>query len=83
MSDIKPTKVEPDDLVPDPTVFKEFGITPMTGWRWDHDPVLVELGWPPPIRIRKRKFRSRKRLESFKKKMLQLALEQRRQLESA
>jgi hypothetical protein len=27
-----------DEFVPDPKVCKEFGITAMTLWRWDHDP---------------------------------------------
>jgi hypothetical protein len=40
--------VAPDELVPDPQIFKEFGITSMTGWRWDHDPKMAELGWPAP-----------------------------------
>jgi hypothetical protein len=62
------------DLVPDPVVFKEFGITPMTGWRWDHDPALIDLGWPPPLVIRKRKFRVRSQLEAFKARMLARAL---------
>ena len=48
-----------DTLVPDPQVQKEFGVTAMSIWRWDRDPELIKLGWPPPIRIRSRKFRSR------------------------
>jgi hypothetical protein len=35
-----------DDLVPDPKVILEFGVTAMTLWRWDQDP---ELGFPPPM----------------------------------
>ena len=46
------TADERDDLVPDPVVWREFGVTSMTGWRWDRDPELIALGWPPPIRIR-------------------------------
>jgi len=56
----------PDEFVPDPQVLAEFGITAMTAWRWDHDPELAELGWPPPIKIRSRNFRSRRHLERFK-----------------
>jgi hypothetical protein len=63
--------------VPDPEVFAEFGITHMTGWRWDHDRALIALGWPPPVKIRQRKFRSRKQLEEFKQNMLHQALQQR------
>jgi hypothetical protein len=38
------------ELVPDPQVCREFQITSMTLWRWDHDP---DLKFPPPIRIRR------------------------------
>ena len=63
-----------DTLVPDPQVQKEFGVTAMSIWRWDRDPELIKLGWPPPIRIRSRKFRSRIALENFKRVMARRAL---------
>ena len=66
-----------DTLVPDPQVQKEFGVTAMSIWRWDRDPELIKLGWPPPIRIRSRKFRSRIALENFKRVMARRAIEQR------
>ena len=66
-----------DTLVPDPQVQKEFGVTAMSIWRWDRDPELIKLGWPPPIRIRSRKFRSRIALENFKGVMARRAIEQR------
>ena len=44
---------------------------------WDRDPELIKLGWPPPIRIRSRKFRSRIALENFKRVMARRAIEQR------
>ena len=68
---------EPDELVPDPIVCREFNISAMTLWRWDHDPELAALGLPPPVVIRKRKFRVRRQLESFKQRMLRRAIEQR------
>jgi hypothetical protein len=49
----------------------------MTLWRWDHDQELVALGLPPPVTIRKRKFRSRNRLEDFKKRMFEKAIRER------
>ena len=68
----------PDEFVADPKVAKEFGVTLMTLWRWDHDPVKSALGWPPPVRTgtakNTRKFRSRKQLEQFKAILLQRAL---------
>ena len=68
---------EPDELVPDPIVCREFNISAMTLWRWDHDPELAALGLPPPVIIRKRKFRVRRHLKSFKQYMLRRAIEQR------
>ena len=66
-----------DTFVPDPQVQKELGVTAMSIWRWDRDPELIKLGWPPPIRIRSRKFRSRIALENFKRVMARRAIEQR------
>jgi hypothetical protein len=56
-----------DDLVPDPAVGKELGIGRMAMWRWTHDP---NLGFPAPIKIRGRNFRSRRALEEFKRRMI-------------
>jgi predicted DNA-binding transcriptional regulator AlpA len=61
-----------DELIPDPQVLREFNISAMTLWRWDHDP---DLDFPPPIKIRRRKFRSRQALDEFK--MTRRAIEQR------
>ena len=63
-----------DELVPDPLVAQEFNITLMTLWRWTKDP---ELGFPPPVKIRKRNFRSRKKLDTFKQRLMRDALAQR------
>jgi predicted DNA-binding transcriptional regulator AlpA len=65
---------EKDEFVPDPQVWREFGITSMTGWRWDHD---SELDFPPSIKIGRRNYRSRRQLEKFKQCMLQKALARR------
>lgn len=73
---VKPAN-SPDEFVPDPQVFAEFGISAMTGWRWDHDAELVELGWPPPIKIRSRNFRSRRALDKFKARLVRRAIEER------
>ena len=63
-----------DDLVPDPQVWREFGITAMTGYRWSHDP---DLGFPPAIKIRTRNFRSRKALDVFKERLVTEAIAKR------
>jgi hypothetical protein len=74
----KPATKEVGELVPDPKVFQEFDISAMTGYRWDHSEELIALGWPPPIRIGQRKYRSRKALEAFKAGLMRRAIEQRR-----
>lgn len=63
-----------DELVPDPRVWLEFGVSSMTGWRWTHDP---NLGFPAPVRIRNRNYRRRRALEEFKDRMARSAIEQR------
>ena len=69
-----PSDTNPDNLIPDPIVCAEFGVTAMTLWRWTRD---TELNFPPPIAIRNRNFRSRKQLEAFKARMLRKAIRQR------
>lgn len=60
-----------DHLVPDPRVWREFGVTPMTGWRWTNDPAL---GFPPRIKINNRNYRSRAALDAFKAGLMAKAL---------
>jgi hypothetical protein len=60
-----------DTLVPDPQVWREFGVTSMTLFRWTHN---AKLGFPPPIKINNRNFRSRRQIEAFKDRMLRKAL---------
>ena len=70
-----PSDPNPDNLIPDPVVCAEFGVTSMTLWRWTHD---TELNFPPAITIRSRNFRSRRQLEAFKARMLSKATRHRR-----
>jgi hypothetical protein len=49
-------------LIPDPKVCVRYGITPMTFWRWDHDP---NLKFPKPTYIRGRKYREECELDAF------------------
>jgi hypothetical protein len=64
-----------DTFVPDPQVWRELGVTSMTGWRWSHDD---RLNFPPPIQIRGRNYRSRRQLEDFKARLLRQAIATRR-----
>jgi hypothetical protein len=66
-------KSPPDTFVPDPLVWKELGVSSMTGWRWAHDPTL---DFPVAVRIRGRNFRSRRQLERWKQRMLRRAIAQ-------
>jgi len=56
-----------DEFVPDPQVWREFNVTPMTGWRWTRDP---KLGFPPAIKIRSRNYRSRRAINAFRERMV-------------
>jgi hypothetical protein len=60
-----------DSFVPEARVREEFDVTAMTLYRWDHD---RDLGFPPPITIRGRKYRSRKQLQEFKERQIKLAI---------
>jgi hypothetical protein len=67
-----------DPWIPNPQVADEFGVTPMTLWRWDASEAMAALGWPPPIKIGDRKFRSRKALDAFKDAMFKRAVQEQR-----
>jgi hypothetical protein len=75
-----PVSDAPDTLVPDAEVCREFGVTSMSLWRWDHD---LDLNFPPPIRLRKRKFRSRRQLDAFKSALIADAIAGRNSGEAA
>ena len=64
----------PDQWVPDPIIAAEFYITLMGLYRWTHD---TQLGFPPPVKIRNRNFRSRRAIEEFKIRMMRAAITQR------
>jgi len=67
-----------DELVTEAQARAEFGgVTAMTFWRWDRDPRMLEMGWPPVIKIGKRNFRSRKDIERFKAAVQQDATKRR------
>lgn len=62
--------MQPDELVSDPQARRELSISSMSMWRWDRDPEMIALGWPLPIIINKRKYRSRKQFEKFKRAVM-------------
>jgi hypothetical protein len=76
MSDDMET-IEVGALIPDPEVFRELSITAMTGWRWDRDPRMAELGWPPAIYRGRYKFRDSNQYRKFKARLLRQAIAKR------
>jgi predicted DNA-binding transcriptional regulator AlpA len=71
----KVLELPPDHLVPDRIVRNELGdVSLMTIYRWTNDPTL---GFPPPIKIRNKNFRSRRAIEEFKARMMRAAVTQR------
>jgi hypothetical protein len=60
-----------DEFVPDPQVRRELNINAMRLHRWERDP---RLNFPPKIKIRGHNFRSRKAVEDFKQRMIQMAI---------
>jgi hypothetical protein len=49
-------------LMPDSAVARRYGVHTKTLTRWDNTP---ELGFPPPVRIRRRRYRSIVELEAW------------------
>ena len=49
-------------LLPDAKVCERYGVHVSTLNNWDHNPAL---GFPPPIRINKRKYRDEAELDRF------------------
>jgi predicted DNA-binding transcriptional regulator AlpA len=59
-----------DQLIPDPKVAKQFGVTTRTIDRWDEDP---ELDFPKAVEINGRKYRRRKEIREFQRAHLRSA----------
>ena len=66
----------PDTFVPDSLVRAELDVSTMTLHRWDNDPRLAAIGWPPAMKAPggRTKKRSRKQLEQFKANLMRDAL---------
>jgi predicted DNA-binding transcriptional regulator AlpA len=57
-----------NELVPDRKARMEVGgVSAMTFYRWDHKP---GMGFPPPVRINGRNYRSRLALDEFKNRLI-------------
>ena len=62
-----------EEFVPDPQVWREFGVTRQTLNRWDQD---NKLNFPPRVKIGAHNYRSRRQLEEFKAALLRAAIAQ-------
>lgn len=68
---------KPIVLVPDRKVQDEFGKSRQALVRWDADPAMAALGWPPAVTICGKKHRPRHLIELFKSNLISAALQQR------
>lgn len=58
------TKTDMRRLIPDPQVWKRYGVTSMTGWRWDRN---ASLNFPKAVVINRRKYRYEDELEAWER----------------
>jgi len=59
---MKPPNAPAPVLVPETLVAQRYHVCPRTLARWDLDP---DLGFPPPVVIRRRRYRSLAELEAW------------------
>lgn len=55
------------DLVPDPVIAKQLGVTLMTIYRWDHSP---NVGFPKAVKINTRNYRVASELTAWRDKLV-------------
>jgi hypothetical protein len=66
---------DPGDLMTDAACRRELGgISSVTLWKYTND---KSLGFPPPVKIRKRNYRPRKLFDAFKARLIAQALAER------
>jgi hypothetical protein len=75
-----PPPLTPDQWVPERAVCEELDLTSMTTWRYDRSRKMVDLGWPLPLRVNGRIYRSRAALDAFKRNLADAALREREAL---
>jgi hypothetical protein len=68
------------ELIADTRIRRDLGVTKMTFYRWDRDQRMVAIGWPPAIRIGRRKYRDRAAYEGFKSRLARESIARRREL---
>ena len=68
---------EEDTLVPDRKIRDELQVTSTTTDRWDKEPRMHALGWPPKVKILNLNYRSGNKYKKFKRNLFALANKQR------
>jgi hypothetical protein len=67
-------------LIRDPDIRRDLGISKMTTHRWDRDPRMMAIGWPPPVYIGRYKFRDSVQYAKFKARLAREAIARREAL---
>jgi hypothetical protein len=68
-------------LISDTDIRRDLGdLSRMAIWRWDHDPRMAALGWPPPELVNGRNYRNAEKYESFRGRLAREAIAKRNAL---
>jgi hypothetical protein len=68
-------------LISDTDIRRDLGgLSRMSIWRWDHDPDMAALGWPPPESVNGRNHRDAEKYESFRGRLAREAIARRNAL---
>ena len=59
-----------NEYLPAPSIQARYNISPITLWRWLHDPTL---GFPPPLTINRRRFFKRAEIEAWERNRIRLS----------
>jgi hypothetical protein len=64
-------------LIPDSEIRRDLNLSRMSLWRWDRDPAMAAIGWPPAVRINDRNHREADKYEEFKSRLARVAISRR------
>jgi hypothetical protein len=77
------SRITAPSFVLDQDIERDLHVTAMTLHRWDHDPAMLELGWPPKVIIARKKCREAELYQTFKENLVRRALAKRGELTAA
>jgi hypothetical protein len=70
--------LSPSKIVADTDIRRDLGgVSRMTTHRWDRDPNMTAIGWPPPISINGRLYRDLQLYECFRARLAREAIRKR------